>query len=201
LSRRHSLTPGLCLMLCFMLATGCGPSGKQAGIRASGDPVQSSTADRSWLKNGYTIHALAEFHIRALVVLTQRYWFDSMSALSPIDLLMAWGSMSDYSVLDKLSLSQGGRWYHSRWYSPKPPLNEEAMNDHIANMHMIPASDAVKSDLLEIQEGEVVELAGFLIEAEGPRGWRVRSSLTRTDSGAGACEVVWVEHVLRVVGR
>jgi hypothetical protein len=184
-----------------MLAAGCGPSAKQAGIRASGDPVQSSTAERTWALNGHTIHALAEFHIRALVVLTQRYWFDSMSAISPVDLLMAWGPMSDYSVLDKLSLSQAQRWYHSRWYTPRPPLSEEDMNNHMANMHMIPASDAVKNDLLEIQEGEVVELAGFLIEAESPQGWRVRSSLTRTDSGAGACEVVWVEHVARVVGR
>jgi hypothetical protein len=144
-----------------------GPSGKQAGIRASGEPLQTATSERTWLKNGYTIRALAEFHIRALVASTERYWFDGASVLSPIDLLLAWGPMSDYGVLDKLRFWQGQRWYHSRPIDPKPPLSFEEMNDHWANMHMIPATDAVQRELLNIEAGEVVELAGYLIEAQG----------------------------------
>ena len=29
-----------------------------------------------------------------------------------------------------------------------------------------------------------------------PDGWRWRSSLTREDTGAGACELVWVERIV-----
>ena len=38
-------------------------------------------------------------------------------------------------------------------------------------------------------------LALDLIEVRGADGWRWRSSLTREDTGAGACELVWVERI------
>jgi len=34
---------------------------------------------------------------------------------------------------------------------------------------------------------------GYLISIRGEDGWHWRSSLSRTDSGDGACEVVWVD--------
>jgi hypothetical protein len=43
----------------------------------------------------------------------------------------------------------------------------------------------------------VVQLEGFLIEARRNDGWYWRSSLTRKDSGAGACELVYVTSVIR----
>jgi hypothetical protein len=39
----------------------------------------------------------------------------------------------------------------------------------------------------------VVALTGYLVEVRGPDGFRWRSSLTREDTGNGACELVWVE--------
>jgi hypothetical protein len=32
-------------------------------------------------------------------------------------------------------------------------------------------------------------------KSRAPDGWRWRSSLTREDTGAGACELVWVERI------
>jgi hypothetical protein len=58
---------------------------------------------------------------------------------------------------------------------------------------MIPATDAVKDRLLGVRAGQVVTLDGYLIHADGQDGWRWQSSLSRTDTGDGACEVVWVE--------
>jgi hypothetical protein len=33
----------------------------------------------------------------------------------------------------------------------------------------------------------------MLVEADGRDGWKWRSSLTRDDTGDGACELMWVE--------
>ena len=41
--------------------------------------------------------------------------------------------------------------------------------------------------------GDVVTLEGDLIEADKPGGWKWRSSMTRDDTGNGACELVYVE--------
>jgi len=38
-------------------------------------------------------------------------------------------------------------------------------------------------------------LKGHLVEITGPNGFHWRSSLSRTDQGAGRCELMWVESV------
>ena len=60
-------------------------------------------------------------------------------------------------------------------------------------MHMIPADDSVARALKRVRVGDVVTLDGYLVEADKPGGWRWRSSLTRDDTGDGACEVVYVK--------
>jgi hypothetical protein len=46
-----------------------------------------------------------------------------------------------------------------------------------------------------VRTGSVVRLEGYLVEARADDGWRWRSSLTREDTGNGACELVWVERL------
>jgi hypothetical protein len=60
-------------------------------------------------------------------------------------------------------------------------------------MHLIPADDGVERALSRVRPGHVVELRGQLVEARGDNGFQWRSSLTREDSGNGACEIVFVE--------
>ena len=49
--------------------------------------------------------------------------------------------------------------------------------------------------LRALHSGQRVTISGYLIEARAPDGWRWRSSLTREDPGAGACELVWLEKI------
>ena len=75
------------------------------------------------------------------------------------------------------------------------PIPAEEISTHSANMHMIPATPLVKRQLLALRVGQVVHLQGQLIQAEGRDRWKWRSSMTRMDTGDGACEVIWVESV------
>jgi len=38
-----------------------------------------------------------------------------------------------------------------------------------------------------------VKLSGYLVDVRGDDGWSISTSMTREDTGAGACEVIWVE--------
>lgn len=63
-------------------------------------------------------------------------------------------------------------------------------------MHMVPADAAVARALKRVRVGDVVTLDGYLIEADKPGGWKWRSSLTREDTGSGACELVYVRDIV-----
>jgi hypothetical protein len=71
------------------------------------------------------------------------------------------------------------------------------MNDNMANVHVIPANDVVRKQALAIGKGDRIRARGKLVRIERPDGWRWVSSLTREDSGGGACELFWVESVER----
>lgn len=164
-----------------------------AGTLVAEEPSQSATAERSWQHKDYKITALAGFRVRALVLSTERYWTDPVSSLSPVDLVLGWGPMSDPAVVSQFRFSQSARWFYFRPIS-RPRLPVEYLQSHCANMHMIPANGWISDQLKSISSWDVVDIGGYLVEAAGAR-FRIRSSLSRTDIGGGACEVVWVEEV------
>jgi len=111
-----------------------------------------------------------------------------------VDLALGWGKMSDQTVLDQLKISQSGRWYEWRTKEAYPIPHPEIV-EHSGNMHLIPATATVDATLKRVRRGEVVTLRGYLVEIVAADGWRWRSSLSREDSGARSCEVVWVEEL------
>ena len=162
------------------------------GMIAPDEPLQGPpTRTAAWTFRDHTFTALASFDITARVLSRERYRFDRAAELSPIDLALGWGPMSDSAVLDHVHIRQDGRWYY--WSAAPLPLPAGEISSHSANMHMIPARPSVRDTLFGAREGQVVHLQGQLIEAEGKDRWKWRSSLTRTDTGDGACEVIWVE--------
>lgn len=169
------------------------------GVLAAEDPAQSEpSGPSSWTYRRHTLTSLAAFEVQARVLSTERYRFDRASELSPVDFALGWGPMSDSRVLAAFSIQQRNRWYF--WQASRLPIPEMAVITHSANMHMIPASAALAKRLLAVRPGQVVALRGQLVRADGMDGWHWVSSLSRSDTGDGSCEVLWVERV-SVVGQ
>jgi hypothetical protein len=59
-------------------------------------------------------------------------------------------------------------------------------------MHLIPADAGVAEALGRVRAGDMVRMHGWLVKIDRADGWRWRSSTTRTDSGGGSCELVYV---------
>jgi hypothetical protein len=163
-----------------------------AGEITAKTPVQIDRQDMLALSVGdYRIQPVAEFSLTARVLSTESYHTGREADLSPVDLALGWGPMSDSAVLDQLQISQGNRFYFYRW-SNAPPIAPVDIVEHSANMHMIPATDDIKHRLGEVRTGQVVALQGYLVRVQAADGWHWNSSMTRSDSGNGACELVWV---------
>jgi hypothetical protein len=163
------------------------------GVLAEADPAQAACDPQAWDVNGYKVSALASFSMKARVLSTERYRFDREADLVPEDVAFGWGQMSDRRVLEKLDIGQSGRWYH--WSCQEFPISRGNIETHSANMHLIPADGEVRRAVLSLREGQVVSLDGFLVRADSPDGWHWISSLSRNDTGAGACELVYVQRI------
>ena len=170
------------------------PLNPPPGVLAPEEPVQEPpvSAD-AWNYHDHRLVSLATFELHGRVLAKERYRFDRAAELSPVDLALGWGPMSDSSVLARIKIRQGDRWYY--WSTSSFPIPEGEITSHSANMHMIPATPYVQRRLLGLRVGQVIRLRGRLILAVGRDGWKWVSSLSRLDSGEGACEVIWVEAV------
>ncbi len=165
------------------------------GVVAPDSPQQAGIEDVApFDHNGYRIMPLARFALRARVLAREDYSLDREAELAPIDLALGWGPMSDEEVLRQIDIRQGGRWY--RWFARQLPIARRQIERHSANMHMIPADDVVADMLDDVRAGSIVSLRGYLVEARAADGWRWRSSLTRDDTGARSCELVFVERAI-----
>lgn len=163
------------------------------GVLAPEVPEQRHTQEAEFQFRGYALQPLQEFAVAARVLASERYHTGRESDLSPLDLVLGWGPMSDGAVLKNIRISQSGRFYH--WRVDELPIARRDIERSSANMHMIPADDAVERRLKAIRPGQTVRIEGWLVEARGADGWRWRSSLTRDDTGGGACELVFVRAV------
>jgi hypothetical protein len=164
------------------------------GVLVPEEPHQRLTPNGlSWHQGEYVITQLAEFQVRARVLHIERYSSGRESDLSPLDLALGWGPMSDSNVLDHMSISQGHRWYE--WSAQRLPIPRNLITANSSNMHMIPSGKGVEETLESLQKGNIILLTGSLVAVKASDGWHWRSSLSRTDDGQGACELVWVEKV------
>ena len=170
------------------------PQAPLPGVLAPDVPTQIDLSDGATLKRGdVTLVTRARFELTARVLSREDYHLDAGASLAPIDLALGWGRMSDTAVLSHIQISQGHRFYH--WQVDHFPIPRREIEQSSANMHMIPADDTARRELEQVRPGEVIHLQGFLVDASRPDGWRWRTSMTRDDTGDGACELVYVESV------
>ncbi len=165
------------------------------GVLCKWDPKQGrieANPKPKWRAAGWSLSPLASYSVRARVLSSCRYRYDATAKLSPVDLALGWGPMSDSRVLDKLSVSQRGRWYNFSYSDAV--ISDAEIELCSANTHIIPADDAVRDTVLRAIRGDIVKLEGWLVSCEPPGGgapWR--SSTSRLDTEGGACEIMFVE--------
>ncbi len=143
--------------------------------------------------DAYTLTPRARFDLSARVLGRADYRFDAGADLAPTDLALGWRQMSDNAVLDHIRISQANRFYY--WSVHRFPIARRAIETESANMHLIPADDQVLRELRRVRVGDVITLDGYLVDARRADGFVWRTSLTRDDTGAGACELVYAEQL------
>jgi hypothetical protein len=176
-----------------ILANGYAPARQHPpGQIAPRAPNQTMLDDARPIAVGpFTLQPRARFDIEARVLLSTRYRFDQIASLIPLDMAVGWGPMSDSTLIDQLAMVQGNRFLNW-WPRRKQPAPHDVINRSSANMHLIPATPAVAKVLLRARSGDLVVIRGDLVDVIKGERLSMQTSLSREDSGAGACEIVYV---------
>ncbi len=162
------------------------------GVFVPDEPIQHNISNAPmFMHNDYFITPLATFEANARVLSRRNYSWGRESDLSPIDFALGWGRMSDEAVYSQINIRQNHRFYY--WRVREFPIPRREIETSSANMHMVPANRQIERAMQRVRRGDLIHFKGHLIRAESADGWRWVSSLTRTDTGNGACEIVFVE--------
>jgi hypothetical protein len=158
------------------------------GVLAAEDPLQRELDSSALVERGdFHLRPRATFSATVRILRREDYSMGPLAKLVPTDFAVGWGPMSDSAVLADIEISQGNRFYY--WRTESWPIGRNQIEAHSANWHVIPENHGVSEVLGALRAGSVVELRGELVDIEGGEGG-MRTSLSRTDTGAGACEIL-----------
>jgi hypothetical protein len=138
------------------------------------------------------IDLLAEYTIEAVIKSKKKY-SDYSSKIAKYDFALAWGDLNLKQIDEHIKYSQRGRWYYYTWDSDNS-VSESYIAEHSANVHLINQNSSVLKEIKKLDVDDHIKLTGYLVNVNFDSGtWK--SSLTRADTGDGACEVMYVTDV------
>ena len=173
-------------------------------------PHQEEAFDKTpikLLRDGYSylIEPLYLYEVGGIVVSKMNYRFFSIykyNSVFPLDLCLLWGENARKRVFaaPTIRFTQDCRWCWAQWKGKLDFDMHETSNNHL--IFAEPGIEARAASLLKGDQvfikGKLVNVTAALVGKKGefdPQGFTWKSSVKRNDTGAGACEVIYVEEL------
>lgn len=137
------------------------------------------------------------YALTAQVLSAHAYDWVWTSQFYDVDLGVAWGDQVR-RLTEAYTFYQDARFLFWRSDGPVSDTERAYITSHVGNVHTLPAEGKphVGRALRSAREGDRVSLEGFLVLIQDAgTNELARSSTVRTDTGGGACEIMWVDRV------
>jgi hypothetical protein len=170
------------------------------------DPIQVETENPepiTFTRDGYeyVLTPLYDYEINGLIVGKMDYRvfsIDKYDSVFPGDLCIIWGPNVSSAVYRNpaVKFSQDCRWCWVQWSG-----NVGFSMREMSNNHLLINSKYLESKFNSLLRGDQVKVKGKLVNVEAEVPGKPEShitwhtSITREDTGAGACEVIYVEDI------
>ena len=166
------------------------------------DPRQTPTSERPFdvLFNDvdYRIEPEYDYDITGMVVSYRHHNRDNsrMHALANdhlnmLDVCVIWGDNARNERLDRISFWNG---LFTCNFKTRDQQAWDAFNLHqVSNNHLLSDDEFVRRQVKKIRIGDQIRVRGFLATYSSAGGSKRGTSTTRTDTGDGACETIYVE--------
>lgn len=125
---------------------------------------------------------------------------------SPIDISLSWGKIaqsdnSKHFYASQYTLNTRRVVYYSYDNYLAEEYGSEYVQSHFSNNHIVTLDSGFRKVLSKIKVGDIVRMKGYLVyitymDKNGNYGTWGPSSLTRTDTGVHACEIIYLEDIV-----
>ncbi|MBL8482682.1 MAG: hypothetical protein JNJ60_10825 [Rhodocyclaceae bacterium] len=148
----------------------------------------------------YTVRPLYSYDLYGLVVSRHdaRSWWDYIhrewkDALNAVDFCVVWGPNVTSGAYRQIDFSSTQFECHYRTSSDAAWAAFDS--SAVSNNHLLAADPALAARLREVRVGDQVHVRGYLAEYshQAGQGFQRGTSTTRSDTGNGACETIYVE--------
>lgn len=143
----------------------------------------------------YSITAVAKYDIKARILKKETYSWDKASEFSSIDLALGWQQMSSNELLNTLKITQSNRFYF--WSTNTLNYPRKTIETQSSNNHLIAENSMIKDKFRYLHVGQLIEIKGYLVNIKEAK-WSWNTSLTREDTGDGACEIIYVTSIKEI---
>ncbi|MFW5735224.1 MAG: hypothetical protein ACOCWR_09200 [Oceanidesulfovibrio sp.] len=195
-----------CLGFLFLLAVSWRlksglPDPASIDSRLLTDPVQTPLEMEPFSVQGedvtYTIIPLYSYELHGLVVSCHdtdgvfdyyhKAWGDTLNVK---DLCVLWGSNVQSGIYTRLTFSSGS---YTCYISSSDRSTWNALDQaRLSNNHLLTDNPKIASTLRETDVGDQVRIAGYLAQYTHDQGFERGTSTTRSDTGDGACETIFI---------
>lgn len=170
-----------------------------AGIASEPEQNNSATApfDVEWGGIRYRVFPEYDYDLTGLVVSFRHHDNNSRmhrlagDHLNMLDVCVVWGDNTSGAQLDKIDFWNG--IFTCNVKTRDQAAWESFDMQQLSNNHLLSDDEYVRSRVKDLQVGDQIRVRGLLASYESPGGRR-GTSTTRTDTGDGACETIYVKH-------
>jgi len=164
------------------------------------EPVQTATSERPFRVsfNGveYLVEPEFEYDITGMIVSYRHHEGNSRmhrlanDHLNMLDVCVVWGD-NTVSYLHEIDF-WNGIFTCNAFTRDQRAWDSFDMNQ-LSNNHLISDDDYIRDRVRDIHVGDQIRVRGYLASYSSAQGGKRGTSTTRTDTGDGACETVFVE--------
>ena len=165
------------------------------------DPRQTRTGRRSftasWDDVDYLVEPEYDYDLVGMIVSFRHHNDNSRmhrladDHLNMLVVCVVWGENAGGAQLDKIDFWNG--IFTCNVFTRDMQAWESFDMNQLSNNHLISDDDFIRRQTRKIQIGDQIQVRGYLASYSNPSGGRRGTSTTRTDTGDGACETVFVE--------
>ena len=165
------------------------------------EPLQKKTREASFTTRyndiDYEIEPEYDYELHGMVVSFRLHdgestmHFRSSDHLNMIDVCVVWGDNADNPVLHEMEFWNG--IFTCAFSAPDRATWERFDPIAISNNHLISDDDFIRDAVQDVRVGDQIRVRGMLSSYGKAGGGKRGTSTSRTDTGNGACETIYVK--------